>query len=337
MDFSPDSLHPQPGRGFPQVSLPDLVSMGSPCVKTLIFSPAAPADVPSPVTELCAVLAVLGSQREPPKLKIPSTPSLQGRSQFKRRVSPDEGTPVREKRRRISADTYIPMVHEVRPSQTSDSNVPVGMASHFTASLVTDEPAEGPGSPVILCRSHGLFHSPSTTSLQGRSQFKRRVQPDEGTPVREKRRRISADAYIPMVHEVRPSQTSDSNVPVGMASPFTASLVTDEPAEGPGSPVILCRSHGLFHSPSTPSLQRRSELKRRVSPDESLPVRERRTRISADAYIPMVHEVRPSQTSDSNVPVGMASHFTAPLVTKKTAEGPGSPVIRSRRRGLFRI
>ncbi|XP_028812771.1 uncharacterized protein LOC114766260 [Denticeps clupeoides] len=249
MDFSPDSLHPQPGRRLAQVSLPDLVSTGSPIVKTLFFSPAGPSDVLSPVNKLCINmnnLAGLGSQCEPPKLKIPSMSSIQGRSQLKRRAPPDESPPVSEKSRRMSADTNIPLVHEVRPSQTIDSNVPVGMASVLTAPVVTDEPAEGPGSPVIRGQPCGLFCSPSTSSLQGRSQLKRRAPPDESPHVREKRTRISADTYIPMVHEVRPSQTIDANVPVGMASLFTAPVVTNKPAKGPGSRVIRCQRRGLF-------------------------------------------------------------------------------------------
>ncbi|XP_028830490.1 uncharacterized protein LOC114786990 isoform X1 [Denticeps clupeoides] len=83
MDFSPDSRHVQPGRrrGIPQLSLSDLVSTGSPWVKTLSFSPAGPTDVLSPETNLSMnrnTLAVLGSQCETPKResvseKIPSS------------------------------------------------------------------------------------------------------------------------------------------------------------------------------------------------------------------------------------------------------------------------
>ncbi|XP_028829934.1 uncharacterized protein LOC114786726 isoform X3 [Denticeps clupeoides] len=85
MDFSPDSRHVQPGRrrGIPQLSLSDLVSTGSPWVKTLSFSPAGPTDVLSPETNLSMnrnTLAVLGrferALQETTEARAVSPPSL---------------------------------------------------------------------------------------------------------------------------------------------------------------------------------------------------------------------------------------------------------------------
>uniref|UniRef100_A0AAY4A545 protein-tyrosine-phosphatase n=1 Tax=Denticeps clupeoides TaxID=299321 RepID=A0AAY4A545_9TELE len=247
-DFSPDSPHLRHRPGG-RVGLLDLVSTGSSCVRNLFFSPAGPVDVLSPDNNLSKNknnLADLSSQCETLKrkkarlVKIPSFASnassdsgmclscssviymiyllqvqLMRLSPTLKRKDPDpQRCGIFGRARALSIADKENVQVCVSVQGISDSNVPVRLASLLTAPLVTDEPAEDPGSPVIHCRPHGLFRSPSMPNPQAWSQLKRVAPPNENTPVRVKRRRILADTYIPMMHEVRPFQTVQRSKPL---------------------------------------------------------------------------------------------------------------------------
>uniref|UniRef100_A0AAY4ESN7 protein-tyrosine-phosphatase n=1 Tax=Denticeps clupeoides TaxID=299321 RepID=A0AAY4ESN7_9TELE len=367
-DFSPDSPHlrHRPGRslGFPQLSLPDLVSTGSSCVKNL-FSPAGPADVLSPVTNLSINmnnLAVLGSQCETPKrknaqlLKIPS---------FASDASSDAGMRLSCVGRLALQKTSEACA--VSPTSLHSSNkMPIRRINSLPVQLLGLSPTlkrkdPDPQRYGIFGRARALSTA-DKENIQDGCVFKKPTHPvsrsrlpsrtngdafaqrpnsapalmlspsstncltslDDCSPVLLRRSSLTSslhdddndDGFL----EILDDMESDSNVPVGMASLLTAPLVTDNPSEDPGSPVIRCRPRGLFRSPSMPSPQGRSQLKRVERPDDNTPVRVKRRRSLADVQIskPFCQtEIEQMLDSESSNVIG---DFTKPFALP-TVEG----------------
>ncbi|XP_028816335.1 M-phase inducer phosphatase 1-like [Denticeps clupeoides] len=271
-DFSPDSPHLRHRPGG-RVGLLDLVSTGSSCVRNLFFSPAGPVDVLSPDNNLSKNknnLADLSSQCETLKrkkarlVKIPS---------FASNASSDSGVGL-------------------------DSPDPDDMELTFERALqkTSEACAVSPHSPHSCNKMPiGRINSLPVQLMRLSPTLKRKDPDPQRCGIFGRARALSiAD---------KENVQSDSNVPVRLASLLTAPLVTDEPAEDPGSPVIHCRPHGLFRSPSMPNPQAWSQLKRVAPPNENTPVRVKRRRILADTYIPMMHEVRPFQTVQRSKPL----------------------------------
>ncbi|XP_028843070.1 LOW QUALITY PROTEIN: M-phase inducer phosphatase 2 [Denticeps clupeoides] len=360
-DFSPDSPHlrHRPGRslGFPQLSLPDLVSTGSSCVKNL-FSPAGPADVLSPVTNLSINmnnLAVLGSQCETPKRKnaqLLKIPSFASDASSDAGVGLDSPGPLDPDDMELTFERALQKTSEacaVSPTSLHSSNkMPIRRINSLPVQLLGLSPTlkrkdPDPQRYGIFGRARALSTA-DKENIQDGCVFKKPTHPvsrsrlpsrtngdafaqrpnsapalmlspsstncltslDDCSPVLLRRSSLTSslhdddndDGFL----EILDDMESDSNVPVGMASLLTAPLVTDNPSEDPGSPVIRCRPRGLFRSPSMPSPQGRSQLKRVERPDDNTPVRVKRRRSLADAYIPMVHDARPSQTVQISKP-----------------------------------
>ncbi|XP_015199366.2 M-phase inducer phosphatase 2 [Lepisosteus oculatus] len=297
-DFSPRV--PQARGGA--LSLPGLGSRDSPCTRTL-FSPEPPA-VLSPVTNLAlnmTHLAVLGSQCDTPKRRAP-VPLLKIPS-FASDASSDAGLGMDS-----PASPLDPAAVEERFEKAllesgailRDDKIPIRRINSLPVRLLGSSPALKQKDPDG--RSFGIFSrggSESSGNRSGKENLHEGAFEFKKPAVPMSRCRLRS-FHSTEAHD--PSARRPSSAPALMLSPPpVARLCSLED----GSPVVL----------------RRSSLTSSLDDD------------SDDGFLDVLDS---DMESNAEMPLGIASLLTAPLVQEKEEQSLDSPIIRCRPRGLFR-
>ncbi|XP_071223040.1 M-phase inducer phosphatase 2-like isoform X3 [Salvelinus alpinus] len=304
-DFSPVTLTSRPDRVSGLSSMSDMM-MASPCINKSLFSPG-PTNVLSPVTNLALNmnnLAGLGSQQcdtpkrkqRVPLLKFPSVASDCSSDAGLGMDSPSPMDPIHVE------ETFEKAI--LQSGRVVNDNMPIRRINSLPLQLPDFSPAlKGPvpGSPSQ--QRHGAF------GRLGSAQ----------------------DTAASSEHSVHGGQGNKEN---------RESFEFKKPSK----PMSPCRMRS-FHSEGEenkdfapwpkdfgPALVL-SPSQRLSSLDDRRPVFPHRCSLDDDdGFL----DVLDDREEECDMPMGMSSLLTAPLVKDRTAPGDDSPVVRCRPRGLFR-
>ncbi|XP_036372837.1 M-phase inducer phosphatase 2 isoform X1 [Megalops cyprinoides] len=285
--------------GLSSLTLPGKCSQNSPCLKNLFST--EPTAVLSPVTNLAlnmTNLAVIGSQCDTPKRKA-HAPLLKIPS-FASDTSSDAGLGMDSPSPLDPADVEESFERAILEAGKviKDSRMPIRRNNSLPLQLLGSSPALKGRDPEPRC--FGIFS-------------RDRDQPDTG-------------------HGNKENVNSEEGFEF----------------KKPAQPVSRCRLRSFHSGESKEAFARRPNsapalmmspppVERLCSLDDS-PVTLRRSSLTSsldddDGFLDVLDD---AVENESDMPMGMASLLTAPLVREKMAEETDSPIIRCRPRGLFR-
>uniref|UniRef100_UPI003AB09D82 M-phase inducer phosphatase 2 n=1 Tax=Centroberyx gerrardi TaxID=166262 RepID=UPI003AB09D82 len=284
--------------GLSSLSLPELSTKNSHCIKTL-FSPG-PAAVLSPVTNLALNmnnLAVLGGQCDTPKRKkhvpLVKIPSFASDASSDAGLGMDLPSPM-------DADEDIEDTFEKAIQQSSrvvNEKMPIRRINSLPLQLLEFSPALK-GQETDSHR-YGIFgRRPSQITASTSERDNKENMPEEGFEFKKPTKPVSRC-------RMRSFNSGDS-------------AFARRPSSAPALMLSPPPMQRLEFSDSSPMFLRRSSLTCSLDDED-------------DGFLDVLDD---NVENDSGMPLGMASLLTAPLVSDNTGED--SPVIRCRPRGLFR-
>ncbi|KAG9343985.1 hypothetical protein JZ751_012461 [Albula glossodonta] len=299
--------------GLSSLSLPGKCSKNSPCLRNL-FSPE-PAAVLSPVTNLAlnmTNLAVLGSQCDTPKRK--SHASLMKIPSFASDTSSDAGLGMDSPSPVDTVDVEETFERAIQEAgKVIKDKMPIRRISSLPVQLLGSSPALKGRDP----ENHrfGIFGRPAD-QLNGDRENKE----NEGFEFKKPTRPVSR-CRLRSFHSGEGKEAfarRPNSAPALMMSPPPAErfFSLDD-----GSPMALPSADRLCSlDDGSPISLRRSSLTCSLDDDD-------------DGFLDVLDD---DVDNGSELPSGMASLLTAPLVGESIAEDTDSPIIRCRPRGLFR-
>ncbi|KAJ8336240.1 hypothetical protein SKAU_G00395830 [Synaphobranchus kaupii] len=295
------------------LSLPGKCSENSPCLRKLFW--AEPAAVLSPVTDLAlnmTNLAVLGSQCDTPKRKSPAPllkiPSFASDTSSDAGLGMDSPSPVDPV---DIEETFVRAVQEAG-IVIKNNKMPIRRISSLPVQLLGSSPALKGKDPDT--QRFGIFGRPGDLPAGSRGnkenegfEFKKPTRPVSRCRLRALHSGTGKEPF---------AQRPNSAPALMMSPPPTERLFSLDDC----SPLGLTPTGRLCSlDDGSPIALRRSSLTCSLDDDD-------------DGFLDVLDDVE----NDSDMPMGLASLLTAPLVREKAAEQSDSPPIRGRPRGLFR-